>query len=387
MTKSETTVALDLSCAAEYPVTGVGYAAIYQVQALLRRNSNFHYRVVATGDRRGKSILHSELQQIQQQFVLPYARLLKYALWTRFAWPPVEWFAGDIAIAHNLCHQTPATRRAIRLVTIHDLSFLRVPETHTQRTVAVQTRLLRQCAEEADVLVAVSEHCGRELVDVMGVSPDRVHVVPNGVHLGEFDGPFDQAAHAALTARLGITREYFIHLGTLEPRKNVERLIEAYDRVRAQRRSLPQLVLVGKLGWKSEGILETIRAKRGDGDVVHAGYVERREAVLLLRGASACLYPSLYEGFGLPVLEAMAAGTPVVTSDGSALPEVVGDTGLLVDPYDVESIASAIHSLLDDEPAARQRADNARLRAQGMTWDESAAKLERVYRDLTGSVA
>lgn len=381
------TIALDLSCAAEHPVTGIGYAAIYQVQALLRRTSDFHYRVVATGDRRGKSLLRKELPQIKRQFVLPYARLLKYELWTRFAWPPVEWFAGDAAIAHNLCHQTPGTRRAIRLVTIHDLSFLRVPETHTQRTVAVQTRLLRQCAEEADALVAVSEHCGRELVDVMGVSPDRVHVVPNGVHLEEFEGPLDQAAHAALAARLGITRDYFIHLGTLEPRKNVERLIEAYDRVRSRRHDLPQLVLVGKLGWKSEAILEAIRAKRGDGDIVHAGYVERDEAVLLLREARACLYPSLYEGFGLPVLEAMAAGTPVVTSDGSALPEVVGDTGLLVDPRDVESIASAIRLLLDDEQGAQQRAGKARLRAQGMTWDKSAAKLERVYRLLTGGAA
>lgn len=382
MKEPEIRIALDLSCAAEYPVTGVGYAAIYQIQALLRRNTDFEYRVVATGDGRGKALLRKELPEIERQFVLPYARLLKYGLWTRFAWPPVEWITGNVAIAHNLCHQTPATRHALRLVTIHDLSFLRVPETHTERTVEVQTRLLNQCVREADALIAVSDHCKRELVELMDVSPDRIHVVRNGVHLEEFESHFDETAHAALKSRIGLTRDYFIQLGTLEPRKNIERLIQAYDRVRDERGRIPQLLLVGKLGWKSDRIVDAIRSSQGDGDIVHAGYLKREEAVLLLRGARACLYPSLYEGFGLPVLEAMAAGTPVVTSNVSALPEVIGDAGLLVDPDDTESIESAICSLLDDEPSARQRAEVALVRARSMTWEDSAAQLERVYRQL-----
>jgi len=387
VTQFAPTIALDLSCAAEYPVTGVGYAAIFQIQALLRRGADINYRAFATGDRQGKAVLRSELPEIEHQFVLTHARLLKYALWTRLGWPPVEWITGDVAIAHNLCHQMPATRRALRLVTIHDLSFLRVPETHTKRTVEVQTRLLRQCARDADALIAVSEHCKRELVEVMGVNPEQIYVVPNGVRLEEFETPFDVAAHSALKARLGLTRDYFIQLGTLEPRKNVERLVEAYQRVRQQRSEMPQLVFVGKLGWKSDAIVESIRAAQGDGGVIHAGYLRRDEAVLLLRGARACLYPSLYEGFGLPVLEAMAAGTPVLTSTVSALPEVVGETGLLVDPCNTESIASAICLLLDEEPAVRARANAARLRARGMTWDESAAQLERVYRDLAHRAA
>lgn len=375
-------IALDLSCAAEHPVTGIGYAAIYQVRALLQRRAEFAYRVFATGDSRGKANLRKELSEIERQFVLPYARLLKYGLWTRLGWPPVEWVTGTVDIAHNLCHQTPATRRALRVVTVHDLSFLRVPETHTARTVEVQTRLLNQCARDADTLIAVSEHCKGELVDLLQVAPERIEVVRNGVRLEEFELPFDEAAHASLAARLGIQRDYFIQLGTLEPRKNIVRLIEAYDLVRRERGRIPQLLLVGAPGWKSDGIQRAIRAYAGDGDIVHAGYVQRDHAVLLLRGARACLYPSLYEGFGLPVLEAMAAGTPVMTSNVSALPEVIGDTGLLVDPYDLESMARAICLLLDDEPAARERAAAARYRAQGMTWDVSAAQLECVYRQL-----
>lgn len=382
-----TNIALDLSCAAEYPITGVGYAALYQVQALLRRGTGFGFRVFATGDRQAKALLRKELAEIETQFVLTRARLLKYGLWTRFGWPPIEWATGDVAVAHNLCHQLPATRRALRLVTIHDLSFLRVPDTHTQRTVEVQTRLLRQCARDADALIAVSDHCKRELVEVMGVRSECIHVVPNGVRLEEFETPFDETAHAVLKRRLRLAGDYFIHLGTLEPRKNVRRLLEAYERVRRERNDVPQLLLVGKLGWKSEGIVAAIRSAQDAGAVIHAGYLHRQEAVWLLRGARACLYPSLYEGFGLPVLEAMAAGIPVLTSNVSALPEVVGDSGLLVDPYDTESIASAICSLLDDEPRAHSRAQKARLRAQGMTWDASAAKLEAVYRELTRRAA
>lgn len=377
MTDHKTKVALDLSCAAEFPITGIGYAALYQVRALLTRSTRFEFRVFATGDRQGKEVLRRELDTPSPPTILPYARLLKYNLWTRYSWPPIEWFTGAVQIAHNFCHQTPATRSAVRLVTIHDLSFLRVPETHTERTFVVQSRLLRQCAREADGLIAVSQHCKSELMALLDVAPDRIHVVPNGVNLEEFDVPFDTEAFTAVKSRLGITREYFIQLGTIEPRKNILRLLDAHQRVKERLGEAPQLVLVGRAGWKSESIMEAIQAQGGD--VVYGGYVTRQEAVLLLRGAKACLYPSLYEGFGLPVLEAMAARTPVVTSDVASLPEVAGGTCSLVDPTEVESIAEAMVALLEDADLARRLTEAARKRAESLTWEQSAVALEAVY--------
>ncbi|MCC6489430.1 MAG: glycosyltransferase family 4 protein [Candidatus Hydrogenedentes bacterium] len=385
MTSAKPRIALDLSCAAESPVTGIGYAAINQVKALLAGDSAFAYASFATGDRQGGAVLRRELGMLHHR-VLPFARLAKYHLWTRWSWPPIEWFSGDVRIAHNFCHQTPATRNALKLVTIHDLSFIRVPETHTETTIRVQSRLLKQCVEEADALIAVSNHCKSELIELLGIDAARVHVVPNGVNLEEFEKPFDPQEHARLARRVGLTRDYLIQIGTLEPRKNILRLLEAYGvaRSRHPHSHSPQLLLVGKMGWKSGPIAEAIASRTSGADVIHAGYLNRSEAVLLLRGARACLYPSLYEGFGLPVLEAMAAGIPVVTSAVSALPEVAGGTCTLVDPYDVESIASAICSVMDNEEAAARLAAAARERARTLTWETSASALEKVYCQVAG---
>lgn len=383
MTAAPLRIALDLSCAAELPVTGIGYAAIYQMRALHALGLPHAYRVVAAGDRHGRHTLEAELPEFEDKRVIPFARLAKYYAWTRLAWPPIEWFSGEVDLAHNLCHQTPATRRAARLVTVHDLSALCVPETHTARTVQVQTALLRQCAREADGIIAVSASCKQDLVDRLRVPEERIHVVHNGVRLEEFSGPFDAAALDAVKRRLGITRDYLIHLGTLEPRKNVLRLLEAYTRARAGRPDFPQLLLVGKAGWKSAPILDALRehgAAAAGEHVLHAGYVPRADAVALLRGARACLYPSLYEGFGLPVLEAMAARTPVITSNVSSMPEVAGDTALLVNPIDTDEIAGALLALLDNPAATAARVESAYLRAQTMTWHHSAQALADVYQ-------
>jgi glycosyltransferase involved in cell wall biosynthesis len=270
----------------------------------------------------------------------------------------------------------------VRLVTVHDLSVFRYPETHTERTVEVQTRLLRQCASEADALVAVSQNCKDELIDLLNVPAEHIHVVPNGVDLAEFQGDLDSGALDALKKRLGVTRDYFIQLGTIEPRKNIPRLLEAYNRLLKQRHDVPQLVFVGKPGWKSEQSFRPMRPLVDGNYVVYGGYVAREEAVLLLRGARACIYPSLYEGFGLPVLEAMAARTPVITSNVSSLPEVAAGAALFVDPTTPEAITSAMAEILDDPDTAAIRVRRGYKRACSLTWDASAAALAQLYRSL-----
>lgn len=366
-------------------MTGIGYAAFNQLQALFRRDTPHEFHLFATGDRSGSANIEALLPFASSHVVYGRARLLKYHLWSRFGWPPMEWFCGPLDIAHNFSHHTPATRRAVRAVTVHDLSFLRHPETHTARTVKVQSRLVRQCAREADAIVAVSESCKSELIELLGVSADRIHVIPNGAHLDEFAGPLNSEDLEAAKRQLGITREYFIQLGTIEPRKNIPRLVEAYSRLRERRRPLPQLVFAGKPGWKCETSFRAMKPLSDTNDIVYAGYVDRARAVLLLRGALACVYPSLYEGFGLPVLEAMAAGTPVITSDTSSLPEVAGGAALYVDPANAESIESALENLVDDRAGAAVRAEAARLRAQSFTWDLSAEKLAALYLTLADS--
>ncbi|MDZ4858019.1 MAG: glycosyltransferase family 1 protein [Candidatus Hydrogenedentes bacterium] len=376
-----TRIAIDLSCAAEQPVTGIGYAAIYQLRALLARSQpGQRYVLFATGDRTGRQTLAREFGADRPIQFVSRARLIKYYAWTRLNWPPIEWFTGRVRIAHNLCHQTPAASRAIKMVTIHDMSPFRHPETHTPRAVEVQTTLLRHAARKADCLVAVSQNCALELRELLSVPEDRVAVVPNGVHLAEFEGPLDTARLHRLRETHGIRDAYFIHLGTLEPRKNLARLLEAHHIVSSQRSDAPQLVLVGTVGWNADAILSAARS--AGSNVVLPGYLSREEAVLLLRGAIACVYPSLYEGFGLPVLEAMAAHVPVITSNTTSLPEVAGDAALYIDPLDVESISHSLAGILDHPDAAQRRVTIGRERAETLSWDASAAKLASLYASL-----
>ena len=373
-------IALDVSCAAEIPLTGIGYAAIYQVRALLALpQTRFAFSYFAAGARRGTASLLRELGNINV-VSLPYARLAKYYLWTSLAWPPLEYFTGPARIAHNFSHQTPATSKALKLVTIHDMSVYRHPETHTPRTVDVQKTLLEDCARRADFIVAVSESCKMELCDILNIDSGRVHVIHNGVDTSEFDMPFDEARLAFLRNQNGIRDDYLIHIGTIEPRKNIQRLLAAYRALRGRRRTLPQLVFVGAKGWNADAILDDMNSLGPD--LVRPGYLSRADLVLLLRGAVACVYPSLYEGFGLPVLEAMAARTPVLTSKTTSLPEVAGDAAIYADPLNIDSIAHGIDRILDDPAGARARAELGRARAEALSWNASAAQLASLYESL-----
>jgi glycosyltransferase involved in cell wall biosynthesis len=250
--------------------------------------------------------------------------------------------------------------------------------------VHIQKILIAQCARRADLCIAVSESCKRDLIEILGMDEDRIRVVHGGVNLPEFDKEMDQAALDRLKRRLGITRPYFMHLGTVEPRKNLPRLLQAYKRLRDRFPDFPHLVLVGTRGWLYEPTFRTLEELNLGGDVIHCGYMPRDEAVLLLRGAQACVYPSLYEGFGLPVLEAMAARTPVIASNVASLPEVVGDTGVLVDPTSLDELEAALADAYEhgeDEPS-RARVEAAYERARHFTWERSAQQLAQVYRSL-----
>lgn len=363
-------------------MTGVGYAALHQVRALLARRSE-EVRLFAVRARGGpRTVPEDLLRAASRVTILPRARRLKLLLWSRLEWPPLEWFCGPTDIAHELFHQVPAARRAARVATVHDLSVFRHPETHTPETVRIHTALLRHCATRADAIVAVSDSCRRDLIELLDAAPEKVHVVPNGVCLEEFEDELDTTALDGLKERLGIPRRYLIHLGTVEPRKNLPRLLRAYSRLCERVADCPGLVLVGKIGWKADPVISALGDPRLRDRVVHVGYLPRREALLLLRGASACAYPSLYEGFGLPVLEAMAARTPVITSNVSALPDVTGDTALLVDPHDEEALTHAMVELIERPEEARRRAEAARERAQRFTWSASADALVRAYRHI-----
>lgn len=293
----------------------------------------------------------------------------------RFDLPRVEWFARfDVFFAPNFV--PPPTRARKLVVTVHDLAFRLHPETAPHSTRWWLARIDRTL-ETASRIIAVSDSTRRDLLELYPVEPDRVAVIPHGVD-GRVFHAVSREDVDLVRRRFGIAGPYLLSLGGIEPRKNLPNLVRAFALLPAELR--PTLVLAGgSVEWNPEGrdalrhALSELPGQAGE-RVVLTGYVGEREKVALLSGAEALVYPSLYEGFGLPVLEAMACGAPVVTSDVSALPEVAGEAALLVDPRDPTAIASAIERILREEDLRRDLVARGLARAARYTWEETARR-------------
>ena len=271
------------------------------------------------------------------------------------------------------------------VATVHDLSFEHIPETFKRRS-RVQLRLtVRATARRAAHVIAPSEFTRRDLVETYGLDPARVTAVPLAV-APHFHPVGDEREIERVRRRYGIAGRYVLAVGSIQPRKNLERLVRAYASLRGARgrSNLPQLVLVGKKAWLYGGTLRAIE-EGGVGDaVVLTGYVSEGDLPALYSGALCFAYPSYFEGFGLPPLEAMSCGAPVLTGNLTSLPEVVGDAGLTVDPFDEEALAAALARLIDDDALRADLRARGLERARRFDWRETARMTLQVYRRVEG---
>ncbi len=259
------------------------------------------------------------------------------------------------------------------VATIHDLSFEHLPETFHRRS-RTQLRLtVRRTARRAAQIIVPSEHTRRDIIETYGLEPERVSSIPLAA-APHFAPVADEGERARVRRRYGIEDEHILALGSIQPRKNLARLIRAYAglrRARAQAK-LPQLVIAGRKAWLYE---ETLRALDESGEqerIILTGYVPEADLPALYSSALCFVYPSIFEGFGLPPLEAMACGTPVITGDRTSLPEVVGDAGLLVNPFDEEAIAEAIARVIDDRNLRATLRQRGLERARRFSWRATA---------------
>jgi glycosyltransferase involved in cell wall biosynthesis len=267
------------------------------------------------------------------------------------------------------------------VATVHDLSFEHIPETFKLRS-RVQLKLtVRATVRRAAHVIAPSEFTRRDLVETYGLDPARVTAIPLAV-APHFRPVEDAAEVGRVRRRYGIEGEYVLAVGSIQPRKNLGRLVRAYSALRRARgrSNLPQLVLVGKKAWLYGETLKAVEEEGLAGSVVLTGYVLEGDLPALYTGALCFAYPSFYEGFGLPPLEAMSCGTPVLTGDRTSLPEVVGDAGLTVDPFDTEALASALARLIDDDALRASLRERGLRRARGFDWRETARMTLKVYR-------
>jgi glycosyltransferase involved in cell wall biosynthesis len=267
------------------------------------------------------------------------------------------------------------------IATIHDLSFEHLPETFKKRSWMQLRVTVRQTARRAAHIITISEHSKQDIANTYGIERDRITVTPLAAP-ANVTRLTDAARIRTVRAKYGIARDYILSLGSLQPRKNLVRLIEAYSILRSERRetSFPQLVIAGKRGWLDQ---ETIRAAEQNafaGEIVFTGYVADEDLAAIYSGAVCFVYPSYFEGFGLPVVEAMQCGVPIVASNVTSLPEVVADAGLLVNPFDSRALAKAIASLVDDGDFRAELAAKGRDRARAFTWKKTAELTLEVYK-------
>ena len=278
---------------------------------------------------------------------------------------------ADLDIVHATSAAVPPTGGRPLVATVHDLAFRHYPDAYPAAGRRYHDRAARIVAAEAAQVIAVSQATADDLTELYGVEPGRISVVPLGV---EPPGAADQAAAARLLADLGVRGPFLLVVGTLEPRKNLPRLLAAFGEVTDE---LPDhfLVVAGPVGWGP-----TLRPTWDSVRVKLAGPVDDPVLQALYRSAAGLAYPSLYEGFGLPVVEAMAHGLPVLTSDRSSLPEVAGDAAVLVDPLDRGAIAKGLVRLVTDSALRRRLADAGPRRAARFTWPATAAGTWAAYR-------
>lgn len=298
---------------------------------------------------------------------------------------PYKWVFGTHAdITQFFNYTIPFGVSGKRITIVHDMAFRAFPETVAKRTERWLKNNLEKYCRRADVILTVSEFSRQEIQRYMGIPTEKIEVIYNGVDMERYHPGYTVAQIGAAKSRYGICGSYILYLGTLEPRKNIETLITAYNLLKKEIGSdrLPKLVLAGKKGWMYETIFTLVQNYGLENDVIFTGYVDEEDVPVLLCGAHIFAFPSLYEGFGIPPLEAMACGTPVITSNTSSLPEIVGEAGILIPPMDAEGLKRSMQQLLTDE-VMRQHYIKAGLKqVREFTWARSAEKLVDIYRKL-----
>ncbi|MGH9752280.1 MAG: glycosyltransferase family 4 protein [Blastocatellia bacterium] len=292
-----------------------------------------------------------------------------------------ELFRRPVDVLHVQFTAPPFCRVPV-VASIHDLSFERMPETFTRRGSFQLKLTVRWTAKKAARVATISEFSRQDLLNIYKLPPEKVVVTYCGVESGFTPHPSGPNEAEEVRGRFGISRDFLLAVGSLQPRKNLVRLIRAYARLRSEREDFrPQLVIVGRKLWLASEIFDEALRHRWADDVILTGYVADEDLPPLYRAARAFVYPSLFEGFGLPPLEAMACGTPVVTSNVSSLPEVAGGAALLIDPNDEQALANALIEIANNERLRAELREKGIAQAKKFTWRAAAEQTLRLYQE------
>ncbi len=365
-------------------MTGIGWCEVGQTTAMARLHpeDSFYYSFFS---RKDDHIKISKLAPNSENIgaLIGHFSGLAYRSASLVMPIPYNWFFGkDMDITHFFNYIAPPGVHGKTVITVHDMVCKSFPETVRGRTKKMLDAGLAPSMKRADIIVTDSEFSKREIIKYFPQYEAKIRVVPCGVDLERFKPCEDENRITQVKEKLNIEGDYFLYLGTIEPRKNLERLITAYHMFSKDMENPPKLVLAGGKGWLYDAIFQRVTDLNLSDKVLFTQYIDSEDINPLMCGSLAFVFPSVYEGFGMPPLEAMACGVPVLTADIASLPEVTGDCAVYCDPYSEETIAEGLRTLYSNPELRADLSRRGLERAKTFTWDSSAEQLYEVYKEL-----
>lgn len=316
--------------------------------------------------------------------------LFPYGVYRRiWHYVPIKynWLFNDNAdIYHFFNFIVPPRIKGKVITTIHDMTYELYPETMDKRNLKRIKDDIKYSVDRADKIITVSESSKNDIIKFLNIDESKIEIVYNGVDYDKFNKSYTEDIKLRVIKKYNLPQDYILYMGTLEPRKNIDSIIEGFALLKEQKRfDNMKLVIAGKKGWLFENIFDLVNKLGLKNQVIFTDYVDEIDKPIIYNMAKLFVFPSLYEGFGIPVLEAMASSVPVITSNVSSLPEVAGDAAILVEPKDIESIAKNMIKVLSDKDLKNELVRKGHIQAQKFTWEASAEKLYNIYKEVMKS--
>lgn len=364
--------------------TGIGYYQAELVKKLAQIDCDNNYSLLHIQPAQTEWHHFAKANSNFQLLRLPLSKKIMYAMWHYFQRPYADhWLAPQVDLFHMTTTPVVVPTRIPQLVTVHDLASVHYPEHYPWRNRVWKRRALQYAIDSNAVFLSDSFATKQDLINMLGIEASRIFIVHLGVDLERFSLDFSQESQAFVEKRYSLKQPFILFVGALSPRKNPERIVQAFISLR-QRGYSHRLVFVGANGWgvDHDVLSEMIVSAELEGQIDFLGYVPEEHLPIIYQLAELLLYPSLYEGFGFPILEAMACGTPVITSNISSMPELAGDAALLVDPYSVDEIVTGMKRIIDSKDERKRIAQLGLKRVQKFSWQKSVKSTLEIYQQL-----